>query len=183
MYKCSDASMAYHSVRSKHNHSTKNIKVVCSEGLVDIILINSGQTLFLMIQILWERCIYSSKLVCLHLLDIKHKCKLLGDSDIAWWDLHKQVLIHWGRMTRVSVRDWTIIGPCNGFSPARPRIITWTDVDFVPIGPTGANSSEILTRKQTFLQDNTINNVVCIEAAINSSILGARKSITEYIEV
>ena len=46
--------------------------------------------------------------------------------------------------------NWVNIGSGNGLSPVRRQAITWTNVDFLSIGPLGTNFSEIWIKIQNF---------------------------------
>ena len=61
-----------------------------------------------------------------------------------------RVLTHWGRVTYICVGNLTIIGPDNGLSPGRRRVIIWTNARILLIEPRAINFSEILFGIHTF---------------------------------
>ena len=46
--------------------------------------------------------------------------------------------------------NWVSTGSDNGFPPLWRQAITWTNVEFLPIGPLGAHLSEIWIKMQNF---------------------------------
>ena len=56
----------------------------------------------------------------------------------------------------------------NGLTPVRRQAITWTNSDFLSIGPLGTNVSEIRSKKNTtlFIHENAFQNDVWEMAAI-----------------
>ena len=59
-------------------------------------------------------------------------------------------LIHWGRLTHISVSKLTITGSDNGLSPGRRQAIIWTNIGILLIRPLGTNLNEILIEIHTF---------------------------------
>ena len=59
-------------------------------------------------------------------------------------------LIHWGRVTHVSVSKLTIIGSDSGLSPDRRQAITWINTGILLIGPLRTNFNEISIGIHTF---------------------------------
>ena len=53
-------------------------------------------------------------------------------------------LIDWGRVTRICVRNITIIGSDNCLSPGRRHAIIWTDAGILLIGPSKTDFIEII---------------------------------------
>ena len=68
----------------------------------------------------------------------------------AKWNDHKDIIIHWGRVTHICVSKLTIISSDNGLSHRRRQAIIWTNSGILLIGPFGTNFSEILVGIQTF---------------------------------
>ena len=53
-------------------------------------------------------------------------------------------LTHWGRVTQISVSEFTIIGSDNGLLPIWRQAIIWTNAGLLLIQTLGTNFSEIL---------------------------------------
>ena len=76
--------------------------------------------------------------------------------------------IHWGRVTRICINKFTIIGSDNDLSPSRRQAIIWTNARILLIRPF-TNFSEILIEIHIILiQQNAFENVVCEMSAILS---------------
>ena len=80
--------------------------------------------------------------------------KWVPDADVTFhlilvWII-RMALTHWGRVTHICVRMFTITGSDNGSSPGRCQAIIWTNAGLLLIGPLGTNFSEILIEIQTF---------------------------------
>ena len=59
-------------------------------------------------------------------------------------------LIHWGRVTHISVSKLTIIGSDSGLSSGRRQAIIWTNAGILLMGPLGTNFSEIWSEIHSF---------------------------------
>ena len=54
--------------------------------------------------------------------------------------------------------NWVIIGSGNGSAPVWHQAITWTNADFLPIGPLGTNLIDICIKIQNFLSRKFLGN-------------------------
>ena len=65
-------------------------------------------------------------------------------------------------MTHICVSNLIIIGSDNDLSPARHRVIIWTNDGTLLIEPLGTNFSEVFNRNYNiFIQENVFEGVVC----------------------
>ena len=74
------------------------------------------------------------------------------------WDI-SGILLHFhslGMYLLQASLNWVIIGPGNGFVPNRHKAITWTNDDFLSIGPLGTYFSKIWVEvENNFYTNNT----------------------------
>ena len=52
------------------------------------------------------------------------------------WNLGKNALTHWGRVTQIRISKLTIIGSDNGLSPEQRQAIIWTNAGILLIEQT-----------------------------------------------
>ena len=89
--------------------------------------------------------------------------------NILPFELIKEHLTYWGRVTPVCISNLTINRSDNSLSPGRRQAIIRTNAGMLLIGPLVTNLSEILIEIHTFLiQENAFHNVVCKMVAILS---------------
>ena len=68
----------------------------------------------------------------------------------------------------ICVGNLIIIGSDNGLSPGRRQGIIWTNVGLLLIEPLGTLQWNFNRNSYIFIQENTIENVVCEKASILS---------------
>ena len=104
-----------------------------------MVLITTGETSW--IKVPYQQCALELCPCCI----INH-CWLQMQG--KWIPFH--VVTHWGRVTHICVREFTIIGSDNGLSSSRRQTIIWTNAGMLWIRPLGTDFNEILIKIHIF---------------------------------
>ena len=67
--------------------------------------------------------------------------------------------------------NWVIIGPGNGFVPNRHKAITWTNDDFLSIGPLGTYFSKVWVEvENNFYKNNTKDTMPLLHGVLSEPL-------------